>query len=245
MVGRGDDLRKRLPSKKVQKRRKWRSQRVQTSRQVFGTSSAAHSSIAVLNAKKLSEQLPCASTVTRTCMSNTFLQTKVKPLKVISIPRMELEADVTASKLDGLDDSFCIVLNRTLETYIANRLQNIGESVNPNCCKHVSGHENPTDIAIGGVLPKEFVRSKIWMKGPMLLSHKCEISRGVANQDDKIELEREEKKWKLIPPRAPNQGVAWETLAEFTKSLLNRHFRLTSLNNEEMTQIEAALIVDP
>ncbi|CAB4062922.1 unnamed protein product [Lepeophtheirus salmonis] len=79
---------------------------------------------------------------------------------------------------------------------VEDMVQNIGKSYDENCGEHVSIHGNTADIACRGVLLEEFVKSNMGMKRPPLLylpSYKREISGGVVNQDDKIELDREKK----------------------------------------------------
>ncbi|KAL1447525.1 hypothetical protein WDU94_012237 [Cyamophila willieti] len=117
-------------------------------------------------------------------------KTKVSPLKVLTIPKLELcAASLLVRVLDSLsflhsrinidntylfsDSSIVLAWLNTqphlLKTFVANRVVKILESTSPNQWRHINSENNSADIASRGLLPSELVGNDLWFKGPSFL----------------------------------------------------------------------------
>ena len=124
-------------------------------------------------------------------MSVIFVVAKplIVPLKVITVPRLEMVAAVigirlskfVGSNLDMLlkehvfwSDSknvICWLRNesRRFKPFAANRVGEIYDSVSPTQWRHVPGKYNPAEKATRGLTAKELVNDKEWLFGPSFL----------------------------------------------------------------------------
>ena len=123
----------------------------------------------------------------------SFLMAKarVAPLKLVSIPRLELTAAVVSVNVvqdlereldldidaDIYYSDSTVVLGyiqneaRRFHVYVGNRVQAIREKTSPESWYHVKGKDNPADIASRSVSPKELLDSPTWLNGPDFLWH--------------------------------------------------------------------------
>ena len=114
---------------------------------------------------------------------------RVAPLKLVSIPRLELTAAVISvnvaqelSREIDLDvdatvyySDSTVVLGyiqneaRRFHVYVGNRVQTIRAKTLPESWHHVKSKDNPADIASRSATPKELLNTPSWLNGPDFL----------------------------------------------------------------------------
>ena len=119
-------------------------------------------------------------------------KSRVAPLASITIPRLELMAAVVATRLavilekelkyDNIQHFYwtdsMIVLgylqneSKKFKVFVANRIQQIHDVSNPSQWRHVSGSDNPADLASRGIGARGLVDSELWYHGPSFLAQK-------------------------------------------------------------------------
>ncbi|XP_064638304.1 uncharacterized protein LOC135494320 [Lineus longissimus] len=119
---------------------------------------------------------------------------RTAPSVFVSVPRLELQAAVVASRVDRhirreLDlevdrvafwtDSRIIlqyIRNESMrfKTYVANRVTEIRDSSRPDQWRHVPGKDNPADDISRGQSVEVFMKNKRWFKGPDFLQEREE-----------------------------------------------------------------------
>jgi hypothetical protein len=123
--------------------------------------------------------------------SFVWAKSRTAPSSFVSVPRLELQAAVTAVRVDRFireellqvqliqvyfwSDSRVVlgyVKNETkrFKTYVANRVTEIRNSSTPSQWYHVSGRDNPADEASRGQTVSMFQKNDRWFKGPTFLS---------------------------------------------------------------------------
>ena len=121
----------------------------------------------------------------------SFIMGKARnaPIKFTTIPRLELQAAVLATRLNKMlrkqldlpiqqtrywTDSE-IVLHylknekRGFQTYVANRVEEIRENSHPDDWNHVPGALNPADDVSRGLNPSDLKLDQRWLRGPEFL----------------------------------------------------------------------------
>ena len=158
-------------------------------------------------------------------------KSRVAPLKMITIPRLELSAAVTAVKEDRLlkreleisvnarsvfwTDSTAVlryVKNETnwYHTFVANRVAIIRDGSQPNQWFYVNGDNNPADDASRGLTADIFLRQSRWLTGPAFLwKHNSmwptqdELFGEIANDDPEVKREVRAAMSSLSTPGGP------------------------------------------
>ncbi|KAL9976464.1 hypothetical protein ACROYT_G013771 [Oculina patagonica] len=116
-------------------------------------------------------------------------KSRVTPLKVVSIPRLELTTAVVAVKLNCLirneieypihdttywTDSTVVLQyipneSRRFQTFVANRVAMIHEESTPRQWRHVDTTSNPVDVSFRGAKGCELHKMELWLHGPEFL----------------------------------------------------------------------------
>lgn len=120
-------------------------------------------------------------------------KSRLAPLKVVTIPRLELSAAVVAVRLDKIikceldipigmtvfwTDSTSVLQyiqneSRRFQTFVGNRVAIIHENSSPHQWRHVDTTQNPADHASRGLHVQETQKLEQWIHGPEFL-WKCE-----------------------------------------------------------------------
>lgn len=143
-------------------------------------------------------------------------KTRLSPLKVVSIPRLELTAAVLAVQLSQTvqeelqvgvmqvmfwTDSTSVLQyihneSRRFHTFVANRVSKIRSATEPWQWHHVGSASNPADEGSRGLTAMEMVGSCQWLKGPDFLWAKEDqwpaqpiIKGGMGSQGELVGLE--------------------------------------------------------
>ena len=143
---------------------------------------------------------------------------RVAPIKKITtIPRLELQAAVTATRLARVlrkelkmeinqeyfwTDSN-IVLGyiqndaKRFHVYVANRVAEIKQTTKSEQWNHVASEDNPADMVSRGCSVEEIKKNKIWLQGPNFLNE-AELSTYVRSNQEDIDLDPKDPELKRL-----------------------------------------------
>ncbi|CAM4696557.1 unnamed protein product [Leuciscus chuanchicus] len=139
---------------------------------------------------------------------------RVAPLKLVTIPRLELTAAVAAVKIDKmLHQELQVPLQQSIfwtdsttvlryidsetarfKTFVANRISLIREATKPSQWKYVRTTENPADQASRGLKAKSLTQGGTWINGPeFLLNNECDWSEQPVRRKESLQNDPEVK----------------------------------------------------
>ena len=116
-------------------------------------------------------------------------KSRLAPLKVTTIPRLQLTAATVSVQLNKIlakemqmpidkvtfwTDSMTVIPyianeSKRFHTYVANRVDFIREEYSPFQWRYIDSKSNPSDESSRGVTADVFVRNGRWLKGPVFL----------------------------------------------------------------------------
>ena len=185
-------------------------------------------------------------------VSLVYGQTRVAPLQITSIPRLELCGAVLAAqavekvtknidfeidKVAFYTDSKVVLgyisnPSRRFYVYVANRVQTIHKISEPHQWKYVQSNSNPADLATRGVQAKDLMESD-WLKGPAFLQRLNELPEPEEQaelSDNDPEVRKESLVRTAIVDKKKASGLGSERFKKFSSwsSLVNAIARLIS-----------------
>ena len=128
-------------------------------------------------------------------------KTRIAPLKQVSVPRLELCAALTLTRLIKLitealphkivninawSDSTVVlswlsVPPIQLKTFVGNRTAEIIETLPRNLWNHVVSKQNPADCASRGMSAEELLKFDLWWRGPVWLRDELQYQQIIKN----------------------------------------------------------------
>ena len=125
-------------------------------------------------------------------------KSRVAPIKIVSLPRLELLAAVI--KLKFVAESLSLKIDKVLKgsscqwkTFVTNHVAEIQFTWDPHHWRHCSGEDNPADLLTRGVPSKLLTKSDLWWNGPSWLASSCWPNQQKLNKASAECIEKERK----------------------------------------------------
>ncbi|KAK3722273.1 hypothetical protein QZH41_005187 [Actinostola sp. cb2023] len=116
-------------------------------------------------------------------------KSRLTPVKQVTIPRLELTAAATATRLSSMisreidvtiddvifwTDSTCVLgyinnQDKRFKTFVANKITTIHDTTHPSQWNYVDTKSNPADDASRGLSADALIQNKRWIEGPTFL----------------------------------------------------------------------------
>ena len=204
---------------------------------MFGDSSQeVFSAVAFLRARVTTSSGP------QTELAFVLGKARVAPMKVMTVPKLELQAALLAARLkQDICRALTVKVNRVFmwtdsttvlqwlnsatkhPIFIANRVCEILEHTSVDEWNHVASSDNPADAGTRGMSAEVF-QSSSWVRGPDFLRTKeFPFEPNIEKWNTiniAVELAHKGIKWRFNPPSAPHRGGIWEKLVRSFKRVL-------------------------
>ena len=191
-------------------------------------------------------------------------KSRVAPLKIVTLPRLELLAAVVNTRLtrfvaDSLKRDISRVVLWSDSTvalhwlkrppsnwmpFVANRVSEIQLTWSPEHWRHCPGNDNPADLLTRGVGPKDLIGNKKWFKGPWWLDQPSNkwpdmIETKLDNEDVQQELKSTAQSLPVVDARTvidPKRYSTWRKLVRITAIVFRAIQRFKSLKQAKSRQ---------
>ncbi|KRY15723.1 hypothetical protein T12_4546, partial [Trichinella patagoniensis] len=147
-------------------------------------------------------------------VSLVMAKSRVELIKQVSLPRLELMAALLCARLKKyLERDLTLSIQEIppvrWKSFVANRVQEIQESVSPQCWRYCPTKENPADIPSRGCSLGTLINTALWWHGPPWLMQDRENwpTEPVARIDDNEHLTAEQKTVKVLASQIDGCGV--------------------------------------
>ena len=152
-------------------------------------------------------------------------ETRVVPVKTLTIPRLELLGAVLLARLgntvskslthqynltywiDSTAALYWITNDKLWKQYVSNRVKAICQLTNQDQWRHCPGQLNPADLPSRGLKASELMDNQVWREGPHFLS------LAEFNWPHKVEYDENEGAYSELNKNADDQEVTFTMLA--------------------------------